>query len=74
MAWGQVPPAGTPPGWLPIVALHDIVDARDALDTDAIMAPSLVAFFDWLKHAGWTPVTLDDVAAAGEGGDGMAAA
>ncbi len=67
VAWGQVPPTGIPPGWLPIVALHDIVDTRDALDSDAITASSLVAFFDWLKHAGWTPVTLDDVAAAGEG-------
>jgi peptidoglycan/xylan/chitin deacetylase (PgdA/CDA1 family) len=66
-ARAQVPPTGIPPGWLPIVALHDIVDSRDELDTDAITASSLVSFFDWLKHAGWTPVTLDDIAAAGEG-------
>jgi peptidoglycan/xylan/chitin deacetylase (PgdA/CDA1 family) len=49
------------------VAFHDIADTREGMANDAVTTSELVRFFDWLKGAGWTPVSLDDIAAAGAG-------
>lgn len=49
------------------IAFHDVVDRVEELDGDAVTSPRLVAFFDWLRAGGWTPVSLDDIAAAGRG-------
>src|SRR4051812_2497585 len=48
------------------IALHDIADSG-GLTADTMRASVLVEFFDWLKGAGWTAVSLDDVAAAARG-------
>lgn len=50
------------------IAFHDVVDDRARLTDDAVTAQSLADFFDWLKADGWTPVSLDAIAAAGQGG------
>ena len=50
------------------IAFHDVVDSPADLVGDAVTAQSLVDFFDWLKAEGWTPVSLAQVAAAGQGG------
>lgn len=49
------------------VAFHDVVDTKDELDGDAVTTDRLVAFFDHLRGAGWTAITLDDVDAARRG-------
>ena len=49
------------------VAFHDVVDEADQLDGDAITTDRLIAFFDLLRGAGWTAITLEDVDAAGRG-------
>jgi peptidoglycan/xylan/chitin deacetylase (PgdA/CDA1 family) len=48
-------------------AFHDVVDRVEELDGDAVTTARLVAFFDWIRANGWTPVSLEDVAAAGRG-------
>ena len=53
------------------IGVHDVVDARDQLSTDAVTADQLVRFFDWLKGTGWTVVSLDQVLAAGRGGPAL---
>ena len=49
------------------LAFHDVVDQASELDDDAITSDRLVAFFDWLRASGWTPVSLDDVERARRG-------
>jgi biofilm PGA synthesis lipoprotein PgaB len=49
------------------IAFHDVVDHVDQLDPDAVTSRGLAQFFDWLKGAGWTAISLDDVAAAASG-------
>jgi len=49
------------------IAYHDVVDRREELDNDAVTTERLIAFFDWIRANGWTPVSLDDVAAAERG-------
>ncbi|MBX9700664.1 MAG: poly-beta-1,6-N-acetyl-D-glucosamine N-deacetylase PgaB, partial [Acetobacteraceae bacterium] len=49
------------------IAFHDIADTREGLTTDAVTTGTLVAFLDWLKGSGWTPVSLDDLEAARTG-------
>ncbi len=49
------------------IAFHDVDDRVDQLDTDAVTSKGLAQFFDWLKGAGWTAISLDDVAAAASG-------
>ncbi len=49
------------------VAFHDVVDDPAGLDGDAVTTARLVAFFDYLRGAGWTAITLDDVDAARRG-------
>lgn len=46
------------------VAFHDVVDRREDRAPDAVTTDSLIAFFEWLKADGWTPVSLDDIEAA----------
>lgn len=50
-----------------VVAFHDVADTRDQLTADAVTSSTLVTFFDWLRAERWTPVSLDDIAAAREG-------
>ncbi len=49
------------------VSFHGVVDDEKDLGSDDITTGRLIAFFDWLRGTGWTPVTLDDIAAAGAG-------
>jgi poly-beta-1,6-N-acetyl-D-glucosamine N-deacetylase len=49
------------------VAFHDVVDDPAQLDADAVTTDRLVAFFDHLRGAGWTAVSLDDIEAARRG-------
>ena len=49
------------------IAFHDVVDDPAQLDGDAVTTDRLVAFFDYLRGAGWTAVSLDDVDAARRG-------
>ena len=49
------------------VAFHDVVDDPAELDGDAVTTDRLVAFFDFLRGAGWTAISLDDVDAARRG-------
>jgi len=49
------------------VAFHDVVDDPARLDGDAVTTDRLVAFFDYLRGAGWTAISLDDVDAANRG-------
>lgn len=49
------------------IAFHDVVDTAAEMDSDSVDSARLVRFFDWLKGDGWTVISLDDVAAAGEG-------
>lgn len=49
------------------IAFHDIADTREAMTTDAVTTSTLVAFLDWLKGSGWTPISLDDLEAARTG-------
>lgn len=60
--------AAQPPGRrFAAIAFHDVVDRREELGPDAVTTDQLVRFFDWLKGNGWTVVSLDEVAAAGQG-------
>ena len=43
------------------IAIHDVVDHREELDTDAITTDKLVALFEFMRGNGWTAVSLDDV-------------
>jgi peptidoglycan/xylan/chitin deacetylase (PgdA/CDA1 family) len=49
------------------VAFHDVVDARNDLDDDAVTTNRLVGFFDWLRGNGWSAISLDDVDRARRG-------
>lgn len=49
------------------IAFHDVVDRVEDLQTDSVTVDTLVRFLDWLKGTGWTPVSLDEVAAAARG-------
>jgi len=49
------------------VGFHDVVDREEDLTYDATTTIELTRFFDWLKGSGWSPVSLDDVAAARAG-------
>ena len=49
------------------IAYHDVVDRAEDLDNDAVTTARLLAFFDWIRANGWTPVSLDDIAAAERG-------
>lgn len=49
------------------IAFHDVVDRVEDLQTDSVTVDTLVRFLDWLKGTGWTPIALDDVAAAARG-------
>src|SRR5438128_865142 len=49
------------------IAFHDIVDAGQPADFDGVSADKLVAFMDWLKADGWTPVSAADVTEAAMG-------
>ena len=49
------------------IAFHDIADTREEMTTDAVTTGTLVAFLDWLRGSGWTPVSLDDIEAARTG-------
>ncbi|HEY2593890.1 MAG TPA: poly-beta-1,6-N-acetyl-D-glucosamine N-deacetylase PgaB, partial [Chloroflexota bacterium] len=49
------------------IALHDVVDRPADLGVDSITTATLVQFFDWLKGAGWTVVSLDDLSGAASG-------
>ena len=49
------------------VAFHDVVDDPAQLEGDAVSTDRLVAFFDFLRGAGWTAISLDDVDAAQRG-------
>ncbi|MEI6200861.1 MAG: poly-beta-1,6-N-acetyl-D-glucosamine N-deacetylase PgaB [Enhydrobacter sp.] len=46
------------------IALHDVVDRREDLSTDAVTTDRIVALFDWMKGDGWTAISIDDVDAA----------
>lgn len=50
-----------------VVVFHDVVDREEDLDGDAVTTARLVEFFDWVRAGGWTPISLDDVAAAARG-------
>lgn len=62
--------AATPPGGTRFAAIawHDVVDARADRADDAVTTQSLIETFDWMKADGWTPVSVDQIAAAGAGG------
>jgi peptidoglycan/xylan/chitin deacetylase (PgdA/CDA1 family) len=49
------------------IVFHDVVDDPADLTSDAVTTRTLVQFFDWLKGAGWTPVSLDDLSDATQG-------
>ncbi len=49
------------------IAFHDVVDDPADLSSDAVTTRTLVQFFDWLKGAGWTVVSLDDLSDAASG-------
>jgi poly-beta-1,6-N-acetyl-D-glucosamine N-deacetylase len=49
------------------IAFHDVVDEAGELGSDAVTSNVLAQFFDWLKGAGWTAVSLDDLVAAARG-------
>jgi peptidoglycan/xylan/chitin deacetylase (PgdA/CDA1 family) len=49
------------------IAFHDVVDDPAELNADAVTTDRLVAFFDHLRGAGWTAISLDDVDAARRG-------
>ncbi len=49
------------------IAFHDVVDDTSKLGSDDVTTGELVAFFDWLKGNGWTPVSFDDIDAARKG-------
>jgi peptidoglycan/xylan/chitin deacetylase (PgdA/CDA1 family) len=59
------PPGGTR---FAAIAWHDVVDTRDERADDAVTTQSLIETFDWLKADGWTPVSVDRIAAAAAGG------
>jgi biofilm PGA synthesis lipoprotein PgaB len=59
------PPGGTR---FAAIAWHDVVDARADRADDAVTTQSLIETFDWLKADGWTPVSVDRIAAAAAGG------
>ncbi len=70
LAFGLLaPPAWAQPAGRHFVSIsfHDVVDTRAELGSDSVDSARLVRFFDWLKGNGWTPVSLDDVQAAGAG-------
>ncbi len=48
------------------VVFHDVVDRHTGAG-DSVTADHLVAFFEWLRGNGWTPITLDDIERAGSG-------
>jgi peptidoglycan/xylan/chitin deacetylase (PgdA/CDA1 family) len=50
-----------------VVALHDVVDERAKLDSDATTTSDLVAFFEYLVSNGWHAITLDEVDRAARG-------
>jgi poly-beta-1,6-N-acetyl-D-glucosamine N-deacetylase len=49
------------------IGFHDVVDRPADLGVDAVTTATLVQFFDWLKGAGWTVVSLDDLSDAASG-------
>src|SRR6478609_2455181 len=51
-----------------VVALHDVVDTARELQSDAVTADRLVAFFDYLAGNGYTAISLDDIERARSGG------
>src|SRR3954452_15409709 len=62
------PANAQPPGQrLVSIAFHDVDDRASELGSDAVTSTRLLQFFDWLKGSGWTPVSLDDLAAAARG-------
>jgi peptidoglycan/xylan/chitin deacetylase (PgdA/CDA1 family) len=64
-AMAEVPPGGPQ---FAAVAWHDVVDDRADRADDSVTTQSLVDTFDWLQGAGWTPVSLAQIEAAGAGG------
>ena len=53
------------------IGFHDVVDRPADLGVDTVTTARLVQFFDWLKGAGWTVVSLDDVSDAASGRRGL---
>ena len=49
------------------IAFHDVVDDAGDAGWDAVTTAKLVQFFEWVKRAGWTAVSLDDLSAAARG-------
>lgn len=49
------------------VAFHDVVDTPAELDADAVTTDRLIAFFDFIRGAGWSPITLDDLSRSRRG-------
>ena len=49
------------------IALHDVVDRREDLSTDAVTTDRVIALFDWVKGDGWTAISIDDIDAARQG-------
>jgi peptidoglycan/xylan/chitin deacetylase (PgdA/CDA1 family) len=63
-----MPANAQPPGQRFVsIAFHDVDDRASELGSDAVTSTRLLQFFDWLKGSGWTPVSLDDLAAAARG-------
>jgi peptidoglycan/xylan/chitin deacetylase (PgdA/CDA1 family) len=62
------PAAGQPRGQRFVsIAFHDVVDDPADLASDSVTTRTLVQFFDWMKEAGWTAVSLDDLTGAAKG-------
>jgi peptidoglycan/xylan/chitin deacetylase (PgdA/CDA1 family) len=51
----------------PAISFHDVVDKAEDLEADSVTTRTLAQFFDWLKGNGWTPISMDDLAAANRG-------
>jgi peptidoglycan/xylan/chitin deacetylase (PgdA/CDA1 family) len=49
------------------IAFHDVVEHPGDRDEEAVTVDRLIAFFEWLRASGWTPIGLDDVARAQRG-------
>ncbi len=49
------------------VAFHDVVDTPGELESDSVTTDRLIAFFDFLRGDGWTPITLSDIARSHRG-------
>ena len=49
------------------LAFHDVVDDRDELTADTVTYDNLIDYFEWLRYAGYHPVSIDDLIADRDG-------